>query len=160
MIEKQNHTLATSSNGGASFLFGHKEQVAFILNCIKTNQIPNAWLFHGPAGIGKASLALNVAKALSSGGFLKNRSLSHISEKDIRDAYVSTRSNNIFFCKRKWDDKKKLFQKNISIDDIRELRRKVSLSSTDNSYKVCIVCLLYKYQSPRDRTRSRMPSSA
>ena len=139
MIEKQNHTLATSSNGGASFLFGHKEQVAFILNCIKTNQIPNAWLFHGPAGIGKASLALNVAKALSSGGFLKNRSLSHISEKDIRDPYVSTWSNNIFFCKRKWDDKKKLFQKNISIDDIRELRRKVSLSSTDNSYKVCIV---------------------
>ena len=139
MIEKQNHTLARSKNGEASFLFGHKEQVAFILNCIKTNQIPNAWLFHGPAGIGKASLALNVAKALSSGGFLKNRSLSHISEKDIRDPYVSARSNNIFFCKRKWDDKKKLFQKNISIDDIRELIRKVSLSSTDNSYKVCIV---------------------
>ena len=69
MIEKQNHTLATSSNGGASFLFGHKEQVAFILNCIKTNQIPNAWLFHGPAGIGKASLALNLAKVLSNTNF-------------------------------------------------------------------------------------------
>ena len=47
--------------------------------------------------------------------------------------------NNIFFCKRKWDDKKKLFQKNISIDDIRELSRKFYLSSTDYSYKVCIV---------------------
>ena len=139
MIEKQNHTLATSLNGGASFLFGHKEQIAFILNCIKRNQIPNAWLFHGPAGIGKASLALNVAKVLSNVGFFKNERLNHISENDIRDPNVSTRSNNIFFCERKWDDKKKLLQKNISIDDIRELSRKFSLSSTDNSYKVCIV---------------------
>ena len=139
MIEKKNHTLATSLNRGASFLFGHKEQIDFILNCIKTSQIPNAWLFHGPAGIGKASLALNVAKVLSDVGFLKQERLSHISEKDIRDPNLSTQSNNIFFCERKWDDKKKLFQKTISIDDIRELNRKFSLSSTDKSYKVCIV---------------------
>ena len=139
MIEKQNHTLATSLNGGASFLFGHKEQLDFILNCIQTIQIPNAWLFHGPAGIGKASLAINVAKVLSNVSFLKKDRLDHISEKDIRAPNVSALSNNIFLCQRRWDDKKKLFQKNISIDDIRELSRKFSLSSTDNSYKVCIV---------------------
>ena len=139
MIEKQNHTLATSLNGGASFLFGHKEQLDFILNCIQTSQIPNAWLFHGPAGIGKASLAVNVANILSNVGFLKKDRLDHISEKDIRSPNVSALSNNIFLCQRRWDDKKKLFQKNISIDDIRELTRKFSLSSTDNSYKVCIV---------------------
>ena len=139
MIEKQNHTLATSLNGGASFLFGHKEQLDFILNCIQTSQIPNAWLFHGPAGIGKASLAVNVANILSNVGFLKKDRLDHISEKDIRSPNISALSNNIFLCQRRWDDKKKLFQKNISIDDIRELTRKFSLSSTDNSYKVCIV---------------------
>ena len=139
MIEKQAHTLATSLNGGASFLFGHKEQLDFILNCIQTSQIPNAWLFHGPAGIGKASLAINLANVLSNVGFLKKDKLDHISEKDIRAPNVSALSNNIFLCQRRWDDKKKLFQKNISIDDIRELSRKFSLSSTDNSYKVCIV---------------------
>ncbi len=139
MIEKQNHTTATSFKGGASFLFGHEEQIAFILNCIKTSQIPNAWLFHGPAGIGKASLALNLAKVLSNVGFLEKERLGHISEKDIREPNFSTQPNNIFYCQRKWDEKKKLFQKNISIDDIRELSRKFSLSSTDNSYKVCIV---------------------
>ena len=139
MIEKENHKFTGPSNGDNSFLFGHKEQIAFLLNCIRTNQIPNAWLFHGPAGIGKASLALNVAKILSNKYILKKDSLSDISEKDLRNSNASIRVNNIFFCKRKWDEKKKLFQKNISIDDIRELGRKFYLSSTDYSYKVCIV---------------------
>ncbi len=139
MIEKENHKFTGPSNGDNSFLFGHKEQIAYLLNCINTNQIPNAWLFHGPVGIGKASLALNVAKILSNNRVFKEDSLSFLSEKDIRNPYTSIRVSNIFFCKRKWDDKKKLFQKNISIDDIRELSRKFYLSSADYSYKVCIV---------------------
>ena len=139
MIEKETHEFTGPSNGDNSFLFGHKEQIAFLLNCIRTNQIPNAWLFHGPVGIGKASLALNVAKVLSNNNALKEDNLSYLSEKDIRNPNASIRVNNIFFCKRKWDDKKKLFQKNISIADIRELSRKFYLSSTDYSYKVCIV---------------------
>ena len=139
MIEKENHKFTGPSNGDNSFLFGHKEQIAYLLNCINTNQIPNAWLFHGPVGIGKASLALNVAKILSNNRVFKEDSLSFLSEKDIRNPNTSTRVNNIFFCKRKWDDKKKLFQKNISIDDIRDLSRKFYLSSADYSYKVCIV---------------------
>ena len=110
-----------------------------LLNSIRTSQIPNAWLFHGPVGIGKASLALNVAKVLSNSSVLKENSLSYLSEKDIRNPNASLQVTNIFFCKRKWDDKKKLFQKNISIDDIRELGRKFYLSSADYSYKVCIV---------------------
>ena len=139
MIEKETHEFTGPSNGDNPFLFGHKEQIAFLLNCIRTNQIPNAWLFHGPVGIGKASLALNVAKVLSNNNVLKEDNLSYLSEKDIRNPNASIRVNNIFFCKRKWDDKKKLFQKNISIADIRELSRKFYLSSTDYSYKVCIV---------------------
>ncbi len=139
MIEKENHKFKGPSNGENSFLFGHKEQIAFLLNCIRTNQIPNAWLFHGPMGIGKASLAFNVAKVLSNNSVFKEDSLSYLSEKDIRSPNASLQVTNIFFCKRKWDDKKKLFQKNISIDDIRELGRKFYLSSTDYSYKVCIV---------------------
>ena len=139
MIEKENHKLTGLSNEGNSFLFGHKEQIAFLLNCIRTNQIPNAWLFHGPMGIGKASLALNVTKVLSNNSVLKEDSLSYLSEKDIRRPNASLQVTNIFFCRRKWDDKKKLFQKNISIDDIRELGRKFYLSSANNSYKVCIV---------------------
>ena len=75
MIEKENHKFTGPSNGDNSFLFGHKEQIAILLNCIRNRQIPNAWLFHGPVGIGKASLALNVAKVLSNNRVFKEDSL-------------------------------------------------------------------------------------
>ncbi len=128
-----------SSSQGTSFLFGHDEQINFLLNRIKTSQIPNAWLFHGPMGVGKASLALNVGKVLSNIDFSKKNYVTSISEEDIRDPKTTANITNIFYCRKRWDEKKKLFQKYISIEDIRELNRKFSLSSTDNSYKVCIV---------------------
>ena len=139
MIKKENHTLGMSSNLGTSFLFGHNEQINFLLDRIKTSQIPNAWLFHGPMGVGKASLALNVGKVLSNIDFSKKNHVTCISEEDIRNPKTKANINNVFYCRKRWDEKKKLFQKYIPIEDIRELNRKFSLSSADNSYKVCIV---------------------
>ncbi len=139
MIKKENDTLGMSSNQGTSFLFGHDEQINFLLDRIKTSQIPNAWLFHGPMGVGKASLALNVGKVLSNIDFSKKSHVTCISEEDIRNPKTSVNITNVFYCRKRWDEKKKLFQKYISIEDIRELTRKFSLSSPDNSYKVCIV---------------------
>ena len=139
MIKKENHTLGMSSNQGASFLFGHDEQINFLLDRIKTSQIPNAWLFHGPMGVGKASLALNIGKVLSNIDFSKKNHVTCISEEDIRTPKTTVNINNVFYCRKRWDEKKKLFQKYISIEDIRELTKKFSLSSADNSYKVSIV---------------------
>ncbi|MDC3076085.1 AAA family ATPase [Paracoccaceae bacterium] len=139
MIKKENHRLEIFSNQETSFLFGHDKQINFLLDRIKMSQIPNAWLFHGPRGIGKASLALNVGKVISNIDFSKKNRVTSISEEDIRNPKTSVNINNVFYCRKKWDEKKKLFQKYISIEDIRELTRKFYLSSTDNSYKVCIV---------------------
>ncbi len=139
MIDETNHTVEISSDIVVPVLSGHMEQIAFILNSIKTNKIPNAWLFHGPLGIGKASLALNIAKILSNIDLSKTEYGSELSESDLRNPKTSFNLNNVFHCKRKWDDKKRVFQKYISIDDIRDLSKKFSLSSTDNSYKVCVI---------------------
>ncbi len=139
MIEKENRTSEISLNKEDYFLFGHEEQINFLLDRIRTSQIPNAWLFHGPRGIGKAFLASNIAKVLSNIDFSKKNTVKNISEEDIRNAKIRKNINNIFYCRRRWDDKKKVFQKYISIDDIRALNRKFSLSSADNSYKVCII---------------------
>ncbi len=139
MIDEKNRSVEVSSDILDPFLFGHLEQITFILRSIKTNKIPNAWLFHGPLGIGKASLALNIAKILSNIDFSNTECVSAISESDLRNPKTSFNFNNVFHCKRKWDDKKKAFQKYISIDDIRDLNKRFSLSSTDHSYKVCVI---------------------
>ena len=139
MVKKDSHTSGMSSNQGTSFLFGHDEQINFLLDRIKTSQIPNAWLFHGPMGVGKASLALNIGKVLSNIDFSKKNHVTRISEEDLRKPKTTVNINNVFYCRKRWDEKKKLFQKYISIEDIRELTKKFSLSSADNSYKVSIV---------------------
>ncbi len=139
MTNNENVSFGMSSNTVSPPIIGHKEQISFVLDCIKTKKIPNAWLFYGPLGIGKASLALNLAKLLSNFHSLKTEFFNNISEEDIRNPKINVNDNNFFLCKRKWDEKKKIFQKYISIDDIRELKKRFSLSSTDNSYKVCIV---------------------
>tara|TARA_B100000963_G_scaffold346584_1_gene351960 strand:+ start:389 stop:1483 length:1095 start_codon:yes stop_codon:yes gene_type:complete len=138
-MKKETDTLEMSLDPGTSFLFGHDEQIDFLLDRIKTSQIPNAWLFHGPMGVGKASTALNIAKVLSNIDFSNKDHVTCISKEDIRNPKTSVNINNVFLCRRRWDEKRKLFQKYISIEDIRELNRKFSLSSTDNFYKVCIV---------------------
>ena len=43
------------------------------------------------------------------------------------------------------------------MDDYRNMRNKLAQSKSENRSSVC---LLYTSPSPRDRTRSRMPSSA
>ena len=139
MMREENNTLEISLNQENSFLFGHDKQIIFLLDRLRTSQIPNAWLFHGPMGIGKSSLALNIGKVLSNIDFSKKNHVVSISEQDIRSPKTTVNISNVFYCRRRWDNKKKLFQKYISIEDIRELNRKFSLSSTDNSYKVCVV---------------------
>ena len=111
MVKKDPHTLGMSSNQGTSFLFGHDEQINFLLDRIKTSQIPNAWLFHGPMGVGKASLALNIGKVLSNINFSKKSDVTYICEKDIRNPKPRINITNVFYCARRWDEKKKLFQK-------------------------------------------------
>ncbi len=139
MIDEKNLTVEVSSDILAPFLIGHTEQISLILRSIKTNKIPNAWLFHGPLGVGKASLALNVAKILSNIDSSKTECMSDLSESDLRNPKTSFNFNNVFHCKRKWDDRKKDFQKYIPIDDIRDINKRFSLSSTDHSYKICII---------------------
>ena len=109
MIEKENHNFTGSSNGDNSFLFGHKEQIAYLLNCINTNQIPNAWLFHGPSGIGKASLALNVAKVLSNIDFQKKRATKPYLRKRYKKSKCFLTSNQYFLLQKKMGLQKEAF---------------------------------------------------
>ena len=99
------------------------------------NKLAQALLFCGPRGVGKTSCARIVAKKINSQGRVNpNEDFAfNIFELDAA-------SNN-------------------SVDDIRSLNEKVRIPPQIGTYKVYI-CLLYTSPSPRDRQKSRMPSSA
>ena len=53
-----------------------------------------------------------------------------------------------------------IYQKSLKLEDVENIAKKISnIISNINTPKI-IICLLYTSPSPRDRTRSRMPSSA
>ena len=83
--------------------------------------------------------------------FIENRIYRDIEEKTTWDDVISTIEDGL-------EPFKKRLKREITLDDIKKLTeipiRKISKFDLDK------VCLLYTSPSPRDRTRSRMPSSA
>ncbi len=106
---------------------GQKEIVCTLQNSIKEGKIGHAYLFNGPRGIGKTSLAKIFAKAVNC---LNNQNgspcnkcevCSSISKEEVTDIIeIDAASNN-------------------GVDEIRDLKSKISLVPTVCNYKVYII---------------------
>jgi DNA polymerase-3 subunit delta' len=103
-------------------IIGHKNITGFLESSIINNKISHAYLFYGPAHVGKTTVALKFVS------FLLGRDLTALASHP-----------DIYWIKREKDEKSGKSQKNISIKQIRELEQKLSLSSFLNSYKIAII---------------------
>ena len=145
-------------------LIGQEVVIETIVNGIKSEKTPNAYLFTGIRGVGKTTLARIVAKALNCKNGIEGLSNYQTCEnctcKSIAD------SNHIDILEMDAASK-------TGVDDIRDLIEFSRYGPTSAKFKIFIIdevhmlskqafnaCLLYTSPSPRDRTRSRMPSSA
>ncbi len=128
-------------------ILGHKNIIHFLESNILNNKIAHAYLFCGPSHLGKTTVAL---KFIS---FLLGRDISFLSIH-----------SDIYWVRRERNEKNDELQRNINIKQIRELERKLSLSSFLNSYKVAIIeeaetlsreacdSLLKTLEEPKDKT--------
>jgi len=120
-------------------ILGHNRQIELIINSIKKNNLPNAWLFFGPKGVGKASLALRVAKLLATLNFDDREIIGEISVNALMEVDLKLSPQNFYYCQRQKEDKKGKINKHISIDDIRKMQKFFSLTSADKTYRTCII---------------------
>ena len=121
-------------------LIGQEVVSQTITNAIKLNKTPNAYLLTGIRGVGKTTTARLIAKALNC---TKNFSIGekcNASEKCHCKEIVDSNHMDVL----EMDAASKT-----GIDDVRELIENSKYSP----------CLLYTSPSPRDRQKSRMPSS-
>jgi len=103
-------------------IIGHQKIIKYLDKSIKKNDISHAYIFSGPAHLGKFSLALEFAKKITGG----------MDDKKINP--------DIIIISPEIEEKDgKIKKKDIKIEKIRELERELSLSAYFGKHKVVII---------------------
>lgn len=102
-----------------SNIIGHKNIASFLEKSLKNEEISHAYLFYGPAHLGKKTVAERFIEAV-----LGQPILNHPDVYEVR---------------RECKEKEEKLAKNISIEQIRDFQQKLSLTSFLNSYKIGII---------------------
>lgn len=134
MLDKQNNQFQWP-------IVGHANIVSYLQNNILANKVAHAYLFVGPANIGKTAVAEFFVNSL-----VCERLDSDTEEKQIpcnecsRCQQVKNKIHpDIFWLSREINEKTEKLKKNISIEQIRELQNKLSLCSFLDSYKIAVI---------------------
>jgi DNA polymerase-3 subunit delta' len=98
--------------------YGHTEAVATLTGALAGARLHHAWIFAGPEGVGKATLAYRFARALLAG---KGRGLNLPATDPVFRRVAAATHADLFSVEREWDDKKKRMKKNIAAEDARDI---------------------------------------
>ncbi|HET7408745.1 MAG TPA: DNA polymerase III subunit delta' [Paracoccaceae bacterium] len=127
-------------------LYGQEAAERRFLDAWAGGRLHHAWLIRGPAGIGKATLAYRIARALiaqaPTGGLFGEPetppTLDAPENDPVRQRIVAQSEPRLFVLRRRPDDKGRL-RTVITVDDVRALRGFLGLSATDGGWRVVIV---------------------
>ncbi len=122
---------------------GQDRAVEFFRNSVNRDRLAHAYLFLGPQGVGKTSLAKNLAKFLNCENPLKRKCPCSGHEQDLVvdccDACISCRKIEDFnHPDVHWIEPGGRSGK-ISIDEIRSMQKEISLKTYEGRFKVFII---------------------
>ena len=130
-----------------SVLFGQHRAAQAFLDAWTAGRLHHAWLLRGPRGVGKATLAYRIARALIADpgddgaglfGDAPARSIDVPSDCPVQARILAQAEPRLFVLRRTWDVDKKRLQTQVSVDDVRAMRRFLSLSAADGGWRVII----------------------
>ncbi|MFO1189189.1 MAG: DNA polymerase III subunit delta' [Alphaproteobacteria bacterium] len=134
-------------------LFGHELAEARLLSAVESGRPAHAWLFAGPRGIGKATLAFRFARYLLSGGgqsgdadlfgarpqSLAIRSLAIAPGCDVFRHVAAGAHRDLLIVERAFDEKRNRLRSEIVVDDVRRVSGFLGLTAAEGGYRVVIV---------------------
>ena len=134
----------------ANEIIGHSSQKLSFLSTFKSNRLPQCWLLAGDRGIGKASFAWLIAKFLLTTKYqpvdlkidLNETNINSILEPQngsTLSQIISGSEQRVYIVRRGYNEKRKAFFKNISIEDVRKLQSYCSLSIADGGKRIIII---------------------
>jgi DNA polymerase III subunit delta' len=137
-------------------LYGHDGAISQIAHAIATDSLPHAYLLTGPQGIGKATLGWHVAAHLLAPAVAPHddaevdlfgdtppktsASLLAFNPDDPIISRMQQGSDGRFLWLRPaYDEKKKVFKSEISVDQVRSIGKFLSLTSGDAGRKIILI---------------------
>jgi len=113
---------------------------ARFLNGLGKGKLLHAWLLHGPAGIGKAALGFEMARAYLCE---MNQGSTHVHEacSECHACHMMAAGSHPDFLRveREWDDKKKRLKRDVSVGQARDLLSFLSLSGAQGDRRVVLI---------------------
>jgi DNA polymerase III subunit delta' len=129
----------------AKRLIGHATAEAELLEAYRAGRLPHAWLFGGPAGVGKATLAWRFARFIlanpdpASAAVRASADLS-VSQDAMAARLVASQAHpDLAALRRLWNADRKTFYGDIRVEDVRHALQLFQKSAGAGGWRICIV---------------------
>lgn len=121
-------------------LVGHERPMEEFIAAAQGGRMPHAWLLCGPQGVGKASFAYLVARAmLSHTSPAQISQLSPAMDSEAARLLETSIHPDMYVLKRSYNEKTDKFRGDISVEDTRVLKKAFELSSARGGWRVAII---------------------
>ena len=129
-----------------SILIGHEAAERTLLDAYRSGRMHHGWILAGERGIGKATLAYRLARFLFAhpdpgvAGSGRGAQISP-SRPTIRRraAWRSARTANLLALQREWDDARKRYKSELSVDTVRRIIPFLGTTAGEGGWRVVIV---------------------
>lgn len=123
-------------------MIGHQSAETAFLEAWKAGRLHHAWLLAGPQGMGKAAFASRAARFLLAHGPAGEGSalsLDDIGDLSANRLFEAGNHPEILFLSRQAKEKSKDIARSISIDQVRQMIRRLQMSLSLGSWRVIII---------------------
>ncbi|MDB6177061.1 DNA polymerase III subunit delta' [Paracoccus sp. Z330] len=121
----------------ARHLHGHAGPAQEFIDAERSGRLHHAWLLTGPRGIGKATLAWNIARWLLSGAVSPDMSVP--ADDPVAHRVQALSEPRLQLLRRPWDEKTGRLRAEITVDEVRRLLSFFHMSASDGGWRVAIV---------------------